>query len=91
MNNISFHLLNKEIDKKIITYDLNYENMILNDYVINRGEIGVEFSNQEIIKKHRGIISYIIKKIGINLLSGKSVMNVSLPINIFDHRSLLER
>ena len=65
--------------------------MILSDYMKDYGAEGIEFINQKVIQKHRGIISYIIKKIGSNLLSGKSIMNVSLPIYIFDHRSLLER
>jgi hypothetical protein len=90
MNNLSTILLDNEIKKKIITYNLNYENIILTDYIIRPGEKGIEFSNHDMIIKQRNIISYMIKKIGINLLTGKSVMNVSLPINIFDHRSLLE-
>jgi len=55
------------------------------------GAIGVEFINQEVIIKHKSVITYLIKKIGSNILSGKSIMNVSLPIFIFDQRSLLER
>lgn len=35
-------------------------------------------------------MSYFLKKIGSNLFSGKSIMNISLPINLFDERSLLE-
>lgn len=65
--------------------------MIIQDYIKNYGTEGIEFINQETINKHRSTISYIIKKIGSNLLSGKSIMNVSLPIYIFDHKSLLER
>lgn len=54
------------------------------------GTVGLEFINQDLLKKQRGILTYMIKKIGSNLFSGKSIMNVSLPINIFDPRSLLE-
>ena len=52
---------------------------------------GLEFIDQETIRKQRGVLTYLIKKIGINLLSGKSIMNVSLPIHIFDSRSMLEQ
>jgi hypothetical protein len=38
----------------------------------------------------RGIIGYFLKKIGSNIISGQSIMSISLPINIFDERSLLE-
>jgi hypothetical protein len=54
------------------------------------GTEGLEFINQEILKKQRGVLTYMIKKVGSNLLGGKSIMNVSLPIHIFDSRSLLE-
>ena len=54
------------------------------------GTEGLEFINQDLLKKQRGILSYMIKKIGINILTGKSIMNVSLPINIFDSRTMLE-
>jgi hypothetical protein len=65
--------------------------MILSDYMKTHGAIGIEFINQNIISKHKSVITYLIKKIGSNILSGKSIMNVSLPIYIFDQRSLLER
>ncbi len=32
----------------------------------------------------------IIKQLGSNLVSGKSVMNMSLPVEIFDKRSMLD-
>lgn len=32
----------------------------------------------------------IIKQLGSNLISGKSIMNMSLPVEIFDKRSMLE-
>lgn len=32
----------------------------------------------------------IIKQLGSNLISGKSVMNMSLPVEIFDKRSMLD-
>jgi hypothetical protein len=65
--------------------------MILSDYMKELGAIGIEFINQSIISKHKGVIKFLLKKIGSNILSGKSIMNVSLPIYIFDQRSLLER
>lgn len=33
----------------------------------------------------------MIKQVGANIISGKSVLNVSLPVDIFESRSLLER
>jgi hypothetical protein len=51
---------------------------------------GVEYIDHEKIDKQRGVISYLIKKIGTHIFSGKSVMNISLPIHLFDSRSMLE-
>lgn len=33
----------------------------------------------------------VIKQLGSNIMSGKSIMNMSLPVEIFDNRSILER
>jgi hypothetical protein len=44
----------------------------------------------EFERKQGAVMGYLIKKIGLNLIKGKSVMNISLPINIFDVRSHLE-
>lgn len=43
------------------------------------------------ISKQRSVSSYLIKTIGHNLLQGRSIMNISLPINIFDFRTLLDQ
>ncbi len=32
----------------------------------------------------------ILKQLGSNLMSGKSVMNMSLPVEIFDKKSMLD-
>lgn len=49
------------------------------------------FVNQKAIDAQKDVIKYILKQIGTNLLAGKSVMNMSLPVEIFDSRSILER
>lgn len=90
-SDISEKFLEEEKNKKYIKYNLDYDNMIIRDYIKAYGTEGIEFINQETINKHRGVITYILKKIGSNLLSGKSIMNVSLPIYIFDQKSIMER
>lgn len=49
------------------------------------------FVNQQVIDAQKDVLKYILKQIGSNLFSGKSVMNMSLPVDIFDQRSILER
>lgn len=51
-------------------------------------EQGLVYTDTETIKKQDKVISFLIKKMGSNLIKGKSIMNVSLPVNIFDKRSL---
>ena len=60
------------------------------NFIRQQGENGIEWIDQEKINKQRNVISYLVSKVGMNILSGKSIMNISLPINIFDERSLLE-
>lgn len=33
----------------------------------------------------------LIKRIGSNILSGKSIMNISMPVTLFEGRSFLQR
>jgi hypothetical protein len=49
-----------------------------------------EFINQDVIDAQKDILKMIIKQLGSNLLSGKSIMNMSLPVEIFDKRSMLD-
>lgn len=52
---------------------------------------GVKAMDKEQMAKQRGVSAHLIKNIGANLLEGKSVINVSLPVRIFEPRSFLER
>ena len=49
------------------------------------------FVNKDLIEGQKDSLKWVIKQIGANLISGKSVLNVSLPVDIFESRSLLER
>jgi len=49
------------------------------------------FINAEKIEATKSVIKYVLKKIGANIVTGKSILNISLPIDIFDTRSNLER
>ena len=49
------------------------------------------FVNQQIINLQKDTLKFIIKQLSSNIMSGKSIMNMSLPVQIFDGRSILER
>lgn len=83
-------MLEEVKSSKSITYNTIYEEVIRTEYMKTYGTEGLECINHDMIKKQRGVFTYMIKKIGANILTGKSIMNVSLPINIFDGRTMLE-
>ena len=47
--------------------------------------------DQELIIKQKGVIGHIMKQFSMNLLQGKSIMNISFPVQVFEPRSVLER
>ncbi|EGR33814.1 PH domain protein [Ichthyophthirius multifiliis] len=49
------------------------------------------FINKEKIETQKKIISFLLSKIGSNIIKGKSILSISLPIDIFEPRSNLER
>ena len=74
----------------IIKYDVDYHKLIYMEYAKKIGEDFIVYTNNAFLEKQRNLFSYFIQKIGTNILQGKSIMNVSLPIFIFDKRTLLE-
>jgi hypothetical protein len=82
--------LDEEKNSDVISYSSEYDDFLTKNFMKTYNTDGLEFIDQEILKKQRGVMSYMIKKIGGNILSGKSIMNVPLPIYIFDTRTALE-
>eukprot|EP00743_Colponemidia_sp_Colp-15_P005241 GILK01005639.1.p1 GENE.GILK01005639.1~~GILK01005639.1.p1 ORF type:complete len:969 (+),score=214.37 GILK01005639.1:81-2987(+) len=70
--------------------DLVDENPISKDYVRHKNG-GLHYINKEEIKKQKGVVMHLIKSMGANIAEGKSVLNVSLPVHIFEPRSWLQR
>jgi hypothetical protein len=62
----------------------------MDEYQIKVGSDEIKYLNTDLIGRSRAVAGYLIKNIGNNLIKGKSIMNISLPINIFDNRTLLE-
>ncbi|CDW89867.1 oxysterol binding family protein [Stylonychia lemnae] len=52
---------------------------------------GLIFTNEELLKKQRGVMSHFIKQMGFNVMHGKSILQISLPIKVFDSKSFLEK
>ncbi|CAD8071612.1 unnamed protein product [Paramecium primaurelia] len=60
-------------------------------YEVDPKKGGLIYTNKKLISDQRSVLLDIIKRMGSNLLSGKSLMSVSLPIQVFEARSFLER
>lgn len=67
----------------------------LEEMLKNGGEYEVtenlelKFVNEKLIQSQKDILRFLLRQIGSNLISGKSITNVSLPVDIFEPRSLL--
>ena len=47
--------------------------------------------NQKILEKQKGVVKDVISQAAANVFSGQSIIGISLPVRIFEPRSLLER
>uniref|UniRef100_K3WHK9 Oxysterol-binding protein n=1 Tax=Globisporangium ultimum (strain ATCC 200006 / CBS 805.95 / DAOM BR144) TaxID=431595 RepID=K3WHK9_GLOUD len=52
---------------------------------------GLVFLDHETLKKQQGVFKEVMLQVGSQLLSGKLAVRISLPIRIFEPRTLLER
>ncbi len=77
-------------ENEIIAYKMKYHEHCASQFIQAPGDPSLKFIDLKTIEKQRGVLSHLLTKIGTNILSGTGIMNVSLPINIFDERSLLE-
>lgn len=53
------------------------------DWIHDEKNGGIIFVNQKKMEDQKGVLKFILTKIGKNILSGKSVLNISLPVDIF--------
>lgn len=52
---------------------------------------GLVFQDREALKKQQGVFKEVMMQVGSQLLQGKLAVRISLPIRIFEPKSLLER
>eukprot|EP01103_Thecamoeba_quadrilineata_P012075 TRINITY_DN3028_c0_g1_i3.p1 TRINITY_DN3028_c0_g1~~TRINITY_DN3028_c0_g1_i3.p1 ORF type:complete len:132 (-),score=18.65 TRINITY_DN3028_c0_g1_i3:856-1215(-) len=55
------------------------------------GDGGYIYSDHEQIALQRGVVWELLKQLGNNITQGHNILNVSLPVKIFEPRSYLER
>ena len=70
---------------------VSYDNIMLkNDFVIDK-EGGMLLVNQERIAAQNNVLNFIMATLKKNLFSGKGILNISLPVEIFNIDSNLQR
>lgn len=47
--------------------------------------------NKGILEKSKGVVTHVIKQAATKIFTGQDVVGVSLPVRIFEGRSLIER
>ncbi|MCQ2821373.1 MAG: oxysterol-binding protein [archaeon] len=75
---------------KTIEYIYNYEEQIYTDYVKTKDQSGLVYVNEKEKAKIMDGIKWLLKNIGESILHGQSIMNTSLPVFVFDPRSMHE-
>ncbi len=57
-----------------------------------RGEGGgCSFVSSSGLSVNREVVTHVVKQLGANVMEGKSIINISLPVSIFEPRSFLQR
>ena len=77
-----------EENKNPYKFQFPYENEWFMDYVSQPEKPGLLYKNEESKKKIYKTAKYLVAKMGKNILTGKSILNVSFPVFIFDKRTL---
>ena len=84
--------IQKEVDEnktkeEPYNFQLKYEYEWKNDYVNSPDKSGLLFINEQEKNRIYKSIKYLIAKFGKNLFEGKSIINVSFPIFLYDKRA----
>ena len=88
----AYEEIKKEINQNITEYepykfDIQYEKEWKIDYVNSPDKPGLLYINEEAKNKIYKTFTFLITKFGKNLFEGKSIINVSFPIFLYDKRS----
>ena len=73
-----------------VTFKTQYEKLCYESFERSFQDEGLVYIDDDVLQKQRAIIGSVIKQIGEKIMTGESVMNIALPVNIFDERTLLQ-
>ena len=91
-NEKSVEDIQKEVDEKKTkeepyNFQIKYENEWKNDYVNSTEKEGLLYINEQEKNKIYKTFKFLITEFGKNLFEGKSIINVSFPIFLYDKRA----
>ena len=91
-NEKSVEDIQKEVDEKKTkeepyNFQIKYENEWKNDYVNSPEKEGLLYINEQEKNKIYKTFKFLITEFGKNLFEGKSIINVSFPIFLYDKRA----
>jgi len=84
--------IQKEVDEKKTkeepyNFQIKYENEWKNDYVNSPEKSGLLYINEQDKNKIYKTFKFLVTKFGKNLFEGKSIINVSFPMILYDKRA----
>ena len=91
IRSITKHYITHPVKTKEIFQKIYPEHYIFNKDWVKLKDGGLSYHNRKNIDNQKKVAGYLLRKIGKNLLTGRSIMNISMPIDIFDTTSFLER
>lgn len=71
--------------------EFNYDNILEKDHWVTQKTGGLKLINQVKINAQNNVLKFIMKTLKKNLFSGKGILNISLPVEIFNVDSNLQR
>jgi len=74
----------------IVEFQIKYHEIISVNYEKSIKEEGLIFNDEKVSKEQSKVLSFLLKKVGSTLMKGESIMNISLPVTIFDKRTILQ-
>lgn len=83
-------ITNNYKDSNVVLFKHEYYKLSYLNYERTMKESGLVYKDKKVLEAQDKVISYLIKQFTKNLFNGESIMNISLPINIFDERTLLQ-
>ena len=80
----------EEAKTKKMTFIVDYPNLIDTVYTVSEKEPGLVLTDKDFIDRQNRAVKWLLHKISSSIWKGQSIMNISLPVYIFDKRTMLQ-